>query len=140
MEATDLIGLLVIGGAAGVVSGLVGVGGGVLFVPGLVLFLEQTQVEAEATSLFAVVGVAAVGAYRQGGYGNLRLRDGLLVGVLSPLGVVVGTVVANEAPERALQILRSAPAVLRLSLGAPGDAQRRGGSIRGLERGVMFRP
>ncbi len=108
MEATDLIGLLVIGGAAGVVSGLVGVGGGVLFVPGLVLFLEESQVEAEATSLFAVVGVAAVGAYRQGGYGNLRLRDGLLIGVLSPLGVVVGTVVANEVPERALQISFSA--------------------------------
>ena len=104
MEAADLSGLLAIGFAAGVVSGLVGVGGGVLFVPGLVLFLEESQVEAEATSLFAVVVVAAVGAYRQGGYGNLRLRDGLLIGVLSPVGVAVGTVVANEVPERVLQI------------------------------------
>ncbi|MDQ3587083.1 MAG: TSUP family transporter [Actinomycetota bacterium] len=104
MEATDLIGLLAIGFAAGAVSGLVGVGGGVLFVPGLVVFLEESQVEAEATSLFAVVVVAAVGAYRQRGYGNLRLRDGLLIGVLSPVGVAVGTVVANEVPERALQI------------------------------------
>ena len=104
MEAVDLIGLLAIGCAAGVVSGLVGVGGGVLFVPGLVLFLDETQVRAEATSLLAVVLVAAVGAYRQGGYGNLRLRDGIIVGVLSPVGVAVGTVVANEVPERALQI------------------------------------
>lgn len=104
MEAVDLIGLVAIGCAAGVVSGLVGVGGGVLFVPGLVLLLEESQVEAEATSLFAVVVVAAVGAYRQHGYGNLRLRDGLLVGILSPLGVAVGVVVANEVPERALQI------------------------------------
>lgn len=104
MEAADLIGLLAIGCAAGVVSGLVGVGGGVLFVPGLVLFLDESQVEAEATSLFAVVVVAAVGAYRQRGYGNLRLRDGLLVGVLSPVGVAVGTVVANEVPDSALKI------------------------------------
>lgn len=104
MDATDLIGLLGIGFAAGVVSGLVGVGGGVLFVPGLVLFLDQSQVEAEATSLFAVVVVAAVGAYRQRGYGNLRVRDGIVVGLLSPVGVGVGTVVANEVPERALQI------------------------------------
>ncbi len=104
MEATDLIGLLVIGLSAGVVSGLVGVGGGVLFVPGLVLFLDETQVRAEATSLLAVVLVAAVGAYRQRGYGNLRLRDGIIIGVLSPVGVAVGTVVANEVPERALQI------------------------------------
>jgi len=104
MEGADLIGLLAIGCAAGVVSGLVGVGGGVLFVPGLVIFLEETQVEAEATSLLAVVVVAAVGAYRQHGYGNLRLRDGLLVGLLSPVGVAVGVVVANEVPERGLQI------------------------------------
>jgi uncharacterized protein len=104
MDATDLIGLLAIGFAAGVVSGLVGVGGGVLFVPGLVIFLEETQVHAEATSLLAVVVVAAVGAYRQHGYGNLRLRDGLLVGVLSPVGVGIGVVVANAVPERALQI------------------------------------
>jgi len=104
MEAADLIGLLVIGLAAGVVSGLVGVGGGVLFVPAIVLFLDETQVRAEATSLLAMVLVAAVGAYRQGGYGNLRLRDGLIVGLLSPVGVGVGTVVANEVPERTLQI------------------------------------
>jgi uncharacterized protein len=104
MEATDLIGLLAIGFAAGVVSGLVGVGGGVLFVPGLVIFLEETQVRAEATSLLAVVVVAAVGAYRQHGYGNLRLRDGLLVGALSPVGVGIGVVVANAVPERALQV------------------------------------
>ncbi len=104
MDATDLIGLLSIGFAAGVVSGLVGVGGGVLFVPGLVVFLDEVQVKAEATSLFAVIVVAAVGAYRQHGYGNLRLRDGVIVGLLSPVGVVVGTVVANELPERALQI------------------------------------
>jgi len=104
MEAADLIGLLAIGLAAGVVSGLVGVGGGVLFVPAIVLFLDETQVRAEATSLLAMVLVAAVGAYRQGGYGNLRLRDGIIVGLLSPVGVVAGTVVANEVPERALQI------------------------------------
>jgi uncharacterized protein len=104
MEGTDLIGLLAIGFAAGVVSGLVGVGGGVLFVPGLVIFLEETQVRAEATSLLAVVVVAAVGAYRQHGYGNLRLRDGLLVGALSPVGVGIGVVVANAVPERALQV------------------------------------
>jgi len=104
MEAADVIGLLVVGFAAGMVSGLVGVGGGVLFVPALVLFLDETQVRAEATSLLAMVLVAALGAYRQGGYGNLRLRDGIIVGLLSPVGVAVGTVAANEAPERALQI------------------------------------
>ncbi len=104
MDAPDLLGLLAIGFAAGITSGLIGVGGGVLFVPALVIFAEHSQLEAEATSLLAIVVVAAVGALRQGGYGNLRLRDGLIVCALSPLGVVVGTVLANAIPERALQL------------------------------------
>jgi uncharacterized membrane protein YfcA len=132
MDATDLIGLLSIGFAAGVVSGLVGVGGGVLFVPGLVLFMDEVQVEAEATSLFAVIVVAAVGAYRQRGYGNLRLRDGIIVGLLSPVGVAVGVVVANELPERALQIafavvqLFFAYRLARRALGGHEEAPARG--------------
>lgn len=104
MDLADLGGLLGIGLAAGMLSGLVGVGGGVLFVPGLVLFLDQSQLDAEATSLLAIVVVAAVGAWRQHGYGNVRARDGILVGVLSPIGVLAGTVVANAVSERVLQL------------------------------------
>jgi uncharacterized membrane protein YfcA len=104
MSATDLVGLAAIGVVAGMASGLVGVGGGVLMVPGLVLFLHQSQLHAEATSLLAIVFVAAVGAWRQRGYGNLRARDALLVGVLSPLGVAAGAAVANVASERALAL------------------------------------
>ncbi len=104
MEASDLIGALIVGLAAGMASGLLGVGGGVLFVPGLVVFLDQSQLEAEATSLLAVVAVAAVGVWRQHGYGNVSVREGIVIGLLSPLGVAVGTVLANEVPERALEI------------------------------------
>jgi uncharacterized protein len=104
MEAIDLLGLFVIGFSAGMLGGLVGVGGGVLFVPGLVIFLGASQLEAEGTSLLAMVLVAVVGATRQGGYGNLRLRDGLIVGALSPIGVGAGTVLANNLSERALEL------------------------------------
>jgi uncharacterized protein len=104
MPAGDLVGALAIGVAAGVVSGMVGVGGGVLFVPGLVLFLHESQLRAESTSLLAIVVVAFVGAWRQRGYGNIRLRDGLIVGLLSPLGVAAGTGLANAVSERALEL------------------------------------
>lgn len=97
--------------AGGLAGGLVGVGGGVLFVPALTVFLGLGQVEAEATSLLMIVIVAAVGAYRQNGYGNVRLREALIVGILSPLGVIVGVAVANEVPERALQLAFAALAV-----------------------------
>ncbi|HEX5895395.1 MAG TPA: sulfite exporter TauE/SafE family protein [Thermoleophilaceae bacterium] len=100
----DLVGLLALGFAAGLAGGLLGVGGGVLFVPALVIFAHESQLEAIATSLVAVVLMALVGAWRQRGYGNLRLRDGLLIGVLSPLGVLVGVLLANAVPERALEL------------------------------------
>lgn len=104
MEAGDLIGIVAVGFAAGIAGGLVGVGGGVLMVPGLVVFLDQSQLDAQATSLLAIVGVAAAGAWRQGRFGNLRLRDGIAIGVLSPLGVVAGAVLANAVGERALEL------------------------------------
>ena len=100
----EVLGVALAGLAAGLASGLLGIGGGVLFVPCLVLLFGETQLEAEATSLFAMTLVAAVGAWRQHGYGNVRLRDGLIVGALAPVGVAVGVVVANEVPERALEL------------------------------------
>lgn len=90
--------------AGGLAGGLVGVGGGVLFVPALTIFIGLNQVEAESTSLLMIVVVALVGAARQNTYGNLNLRDALVIGVLSPLGVIVGVVVANEVPQRTLEL------------------------------------
>ncbi len=103
MDAVELIGLLALGFAAGVAGGLLGVGGGILFVPALVVFAGLSQIEAVATSLVAVVLVAVVGTWRQHGYGNVRLRDGLMIGVLSPVGVLVGVVLAN-APRARLEL------------------------------------
>lgn len=91
------------GVAAGVISGLLGVGGGILFVPALTLALSLSQVRAEATSLLAIVPVALVGAVRQYRYGNVVLRDGAIVGVLSALGVIGGVALANVLPERTLR-------------------------------------
>ena len=104
MDALDLTALIALGFVAGVSGGLLGVGGGIVFVPALVLFAHLSQLEAVATSLVAIVLVAVVGTLRQREYGNVRLRDGLLIGVLSPLGVVVGVVLANALPERALEL------------------------------------
>ncbi len=104
MDAVDLAGLLTLGFLAGLAGGMLGVGGGVLFVPALVLFADQSQLDAIATSLVAVVIMAVVGALRQRKYGNMRLRDGLVIGVLSPAGVVAGVLLANAVPERALEL------------------------------------
>ena len=104
MDALDWTGLMGLAFAAGMAGGLLGVGGGVLFVPALVLFADQSQLGAEATSLVAIVLVSVVGTWRQREYGNVRMRDGLLVGILSPLGVLAGVILANAVPERALEL------------------------------------
>ena len=111
--------------AGGVTGGLVGVGGGILFVPALTIFIGLSQVEGEATSLLMIVIVAMVGAYRQSSYGNVELRDALLIGALSPLGVLIGVALANSVSERALQLAFAALALffayrlLRRALAAP---------------------
>ena len=97
--AAALLGL-----AGGVVGGILGVGGGILFVPALTIFLDEPQLVAQATSLVAVIPVAIVGTWRQRRHGNVRLTDGILIGVLSPLGAIAGVVVSNAVSERVLEL------------------------------------
>ena len=108
----EYVAAALLGFLGGTLGGLVGVGGGILFVPALAIFLDQSQIHAESTSLLAIVPVALVGAWRQRGYGNVRVRDGLLVGALSPLGVVAGVVVSNAVPERTLELMFAALALV----------------------------
>ena len=105
MDAGTVTLALALGLAAGMASGVLGVGGGVLFVPALAVVLGLGLVEAEATSLLAIVPTAVVGAMRQRHYGNVRVGEGLLVGALSPLGVLAGVELAHALPELVLTLL-----------------------------------
>jgi uncharacterized membrane protein YfcA len=100
----DYVGAALLGFAGGTVGGLLGVGGGILFVPALAIFLDEPQIRAEATSLLAIVPVAMAGAWRQHRFGNVRVRDGLVIGVLSPLGVLIGVEVSNAVSQRTLEL------------------------------------
>jgi uncharacterized protein len=104
----DVIFAGLLGFIGGALGGLLGVGGGIVFVPALTLVLGLSQVEAEATSLLAVVAVGIVGAWRQNRYGNVRTGDGALMGALSLVGVGAGVVLANLLPERALKVVFAA--------------------------------
>ncbi len=94
----------ILGFAGGIVAGLLGVGGGIIFVPTLTIILGESQLEAESTSLLAIVPVAIAGVIRQRRYGNVRLGAGLMIGALSIPGVVLGVVVANAVSQRALEL------------------------------------
>jgi len=51
MPLHEIIILVLIGVAAGILSGLVGVGGGIILVPALVYFMKYSQHQAQGTSL-----------------------------------------------------------------------------------------
>jgi uncharacterized membrane protein YfcA len=102
------LGVVAVGFLAGILAGMLGVGGGALFSPALVLFLGESQLHAEATSLVAIVPTALAGAWSQHRYGNLRLRDGVMMGSLALAGAVAGVALANVLAERPLRILFAA--------------------------------
>ncbi|HWQ24545.1 MAG TPA: sulfite exporter TauE/SafE family protein [Gaiellaceae bacterium] len=104
MSATTIVLALALGFAAGVLAGLFGVGGGILFVPTLVA-LGLGQLEAQATSLLAILPTVAAGVLNQRRYGHFDGRAALVVGVASIAGVEVGARVATSLPEDVLRRL-----------------------------------
>jgi uncharacterized protein len=101
----EIVAAVAIGLLAGALGGLFGVGGGIIFVPTLVLLLGLGQVEAEATSLLAILPVVAVGTWRQHGYGNVRWRTAGVVGLTAIAGVQLGVLTAKMLPEATLRRL-----------------------------------
>ena len=96
---------IVIGLLAGAFGGLFGVGGGIIFVPSLVLLFDLGQLDAEATSLLAILPVVAVGTWRQHRYENVRWRAAAVIGVVAVFAVQLGVLTAKSLPEAVLQRL-----------------------------------
>lgn len=80
MSATYLIGLLLVGLAAGFMSSMVGIGGGIVIVPALVMMFGMDQTKAQGTSLAMLlppIGVLGVWEYYKHGKVDLKIA-GLL--------------------------------------------------------------
>ena len=99
--------LAVVGTLGGAFSGLFGVGGGIVMVPLLILWAGFDERRATGTSLAAIVVIAAVAAGFQAAYGNVRVEEGLLVGVPAVGGVLLGTWLQQRVPVRWLSLLFS---------------------------------
>jgi uncharacterized membrane protein YfcA len=108
MPAGRTLRLAAIGTAAGLFSGLFGVGGGVVIVPLLVLWCGFGERLATGTSLAAIVIVAAVAAGVHGLYGNVHLREGVLVGLPAVAGVLIGTELQQRISSKAISLIFAA--------------------------------
>jgi uncharacterized membrane protein YfcA len=97
--------LMTIGTLAGLFSGLFGVGGGSVIVPLLVLWLGYGERAATATSLAAIVFIAAFAAATQGLYGNVHVGDALLVGIPAVGGVLIGAWLQQRLHNRVISLM-----------------------------------
>jgi len=100
------IGYLVLGVAAGILSGLFGIGGGIVMVPSLIVFFGMDILDANATSLAAMllpVGILGVIAYYKAGL--INVRDSLWIALGLFLGSFAGGELAVNINESALSIL-----------------------------------
>jgi len=80
------IGILIVGIIAGIMSGLFGIGGGIIMVPTLIAIFGMGMLNANATSLAAMllpVGVLGVVTYYKAGYINVRNALWISLGLLS---------------------------------------------------------
>jgi uncharacterized membrane protein YfcA len=98
---------VVLGLVAGVFAGMFGVGGGILFVPTLIA-LGLSEHEALGTSLLAIIPTAAVGAWRQSQYGNVRWRAAAVIGICAAAAAQAGVLVAESLSGATLRRLFAA--------------------------------
>lgn len=100
----QLIGFMVIGVLAGVLSGLLGIGGGILLVPALVYLFGYSQHLAQGTTLALMVPpiglLAAWSYYRQG---NVNLAAALFIGLGFVAGGLLGARFAGALSGEALR-------------------------------------
>jgi len=102
------IALTAVATLGGLFSGLFGVGGGTVIVPLLVLWLGYDTRAATGTSLAAIVVIAGFAAALQAGFGNVRVAEGLLVGVPAVGGVLAGTWLQQRLPVKWISLVFAA--------------------------------
>lgn len=97
------IALVAVGFGAGIASGLLGVGGGTVMVPLLVALLAFTQHRAHATSLAAIVPIAAVAASVFAIDGGVEYGTAALLAAGALAGAPLGARAMAAIGERSLE-------------------------------------
>ena len=111
----------------GMVLGGLGGGGAILTVPILVYLLHQEPVHATAGSLIIVALASAVGIFAHLSKGNVRLKDGIVFGLVGIVGSFIGSklsaAVAPEVLMTAFGLLMLLVAGLMLRKRAQGNGE-----------------
>jgi uncharacterized protein len=106
MSPGQAVTLLILGAVAGVFSGMFGIGGGVIIVPALILFFGFDQLQANGTSLAALlmpVSIFAVQQYYRAEKLQIAVAAWIAVGLL--FGGFIGAELAISLPAATLKQL-----------------------------------
>jgi hypothetical protein len=85
LNVVTVIGLILIGVMAGIISGLVGIGGGIVIVPALVFIFGFSQHMSQGTTLALMVppiGLLAAWQYYKQGYVDIKIAALVAVGFI----------------------------------------------------------
>jgi|TARA_B110000238_G_C16126073_1_gene439251 uncharacterized membrane protein YfcA len=92
MKMQEILILIAIGLAAGVLSGMFGIGGGVIMVPALVFFMAMSQHSAQGTSIgLMLMPIGILAAYNYHQEGNLNIKFGLIIAAAFVVGGYFGS-------------------------------------------------
>lgn len=104
MTLWTVIGLVLLGVAAGSLSGLVGIGGGIVIVPALMFGLGLSQQTAQGTSLMVLaMPVVGLGAWQYYRNGHVDVPTALLIAAGFVVGGLFGGKLANQLPADTLR-------------------------------------
>ncbi len=102
--SVSVLGILLLGVLAGVLSGLIGIGGGILIVPALIYVFGFSQHMAQGTTLALMIppiGILAALEYYKSG--NVDLRVAVLICLGFVVGGYVGAKIAVGIPDAILK-------------------------------------
>lgn len=101
----EIVLLVVVGAAVGIVSALFGIGGGLLMVPFMVLVLGFDQHLAQGTSLAVIIPTALAGAVAHHKRGFVGFRLAALMAVGGIAGVYAGARIALATDGSTLRLI-----------------------------------
>ena len=104
MTTYTILGLLLLGLFAGLLSSMVGIGGGTVIVPALVLMFAMSQKMAQGTSLAMLlppIGIFAVVNYWKAGYVDFKIAAILCIAFIA--GSYIGSAAAVKLPDAVLK-------------------------------------
>lgn len=98
-----IIGFIILGLIAGMLSGVIGIGGGIIIIPALVFIFGLSQQMAQGTTLALLVppvGIFAAWAYYKQGYVDMKIALLICIGFM--IGGFIGGQIATELPTKVI--------------------------------------